>query len=231
VDAGSRGNELRTAAHPPRLRIAEPADAPCRRQRPSQPHCVARRRASYCTRALPALDISASLVPLSDCEPERAASSYTECGRRAVRDGDARSPGQPPKKPGFSGLAQLGADALRAPSLGRADVAAGYGHWLRKSLIPGGYPLLTCSMAEVIRLYFGIVMAYRNALKHDLGEEAAGLGGVSRSSFVAGTLRELSRGLCRCNLMAYRASLGVLARSSGSGFRPGLSLPTDGHVE
>jgi hypothetical protein len=31
--------------------------------------------------------------------------------------------------------------------------------------------------------------------------------------------------------MAYRASPGVLARSSGSGFRPGLSSPTDSHVE
>jgi hypothetical protein len=68
-------------------------------------------------------------------------------------------------------------------------------------------------------------------LFHDLGEEAVGPGGVSRSSFVAGTLRELSIGLCRAKFMAYRAFLGVLARSSGSSFRPGLSAPTDGHVE
>jgi hypothetical protein len=46
-----------------------------------------------------------------------------------------------------------------------------------------------------------------------------------------GPLRELSVGLCRGNFMAQRASLGVLARSSGSAFWPGLYLPTDGHVE
>jgi hypothetical protein len=68
-------------------------------------------------------------------------------------------------------------------------------------------------------------------LLHDLGEEAAGPGGVSRSSFMAGALRELSVGLCRSNFMAHRASLDVLARSSGSAFRPGLSVPTDSHVE
>jgi hypothetical protein len=68
-------------------------------------------------------------------------------------------------------------------------------------------------------------------LLHDLGEEAAGPGGVSWSSFVVGALKEFSLGLCRGNFLAYRASLGVLARSSGSSFRPGLSLPTDGHVE
>jgi hypothetical protein len=66
---------------------------------------------------------------------------------------------------------------------------------------------------------------------HDLGEEAAGPRGVLRSSFVAGALKELSVGLCRGDFMAYRASLGVLARSSGSAFRPGLSLPNGSHVE
>jgi hypothetical protein len=68
-------------------------------------------------------------------------------------------------------------------------------------------------------------------LSHDLGEEAAGAGGVWRSSFVAGALRELSIALGRGNFMVYRASLGVLARSSASSFRPGLSLPTDGQIE
>jgi hypothetical protein len=68
-------------------------------------------------------------------------------------------------------------------------------------------------------------------LLHDLGEEAAGPGGVSWSSFVVGALRELSVGLCKGHFMAYRASLGVLATSSGSAFRPGLPSPTDGHVE
>jgi hypothetical protein len=68
-------------------------------------------------------------------------------------------------------------------------------------------------------------------LLHDLGEEAAGPRGVSWLSFVVGALRELSVGLCRGNFRAYRVSLGALARSSGSSFRPGLSLPTDGPVE
>jgi hypothetical protein len=36
---------------------------------------------------------------------------------------------------------------------------------------------------------------------HDLGEEAAGPGGVSRSSFMAGALKELSVGLCRGNFL------------------------------
>jgi hypothetical protein len=68
-------------------------------------------------------------------------------------------------------------------------------------------------------------------LLHDLGEEAAGPGSVSWSSFVAGALRELIVGLCRGNFLAHQASLGVLARPSGSAFRPGLSLPTDGTME
>jgi hypothetical protein len=58
-------------------------------------------------------------------------------------------------------------------------------------------------------------------LLHTLGEEAAGLGGVSRASFVDGALRELSVGLVRGNYFLYRASVGMLARSSGACFRPG----------
>jgi hypothetical protein len=45
-------------------------------------------------------------------------------------------------------------------------------------------------------------------LLHDLGEERTQRC-VSRSSLMAGALRELSVGLCRGNFMAYRASLGV----------------------
>jgi hypothetical protein len=66
---------------------------------------------------------------------------------------------------------------------------------------------------------------------HDLGEEAAGHGGVSRSSFVAGALRELSIGLCRGNFLSYRASVGVLARASGASFRAGMCVPTDECLE
>jgi hypothetical protein len=47
---------------------------------------------------------------------------------------------------------------------------------------------------------------------------------------VAGALRELSVGLIRGNFLLYRASVGMLARSSGSSFRAGLSVPTDEHV-
>jgi hypothetical protein len=65
-------------------------------------------------------------------------------------------------------------------------------------------------------------------LLHLLGDEAAGPGGVTRASFVHGALRELSVGPeCRGNFLAYRASVGMWARSSGVSFRAGLSAPTD----
>jgi hypothetical protein len=67
-------------------------------------------------------------------------------------------------------------------------------------------------------------------LLHSLGDEAAGPGGVSRASFLAGALRDLSVGLIRGNFLLYRASVDMLARSSGSSFRAGLSVPTDEHV-
>jgi hypothetical protein len=61
-------------------------------------------------------------------------------------------------------------------------------------------------------------------LLHDLGEEAAGPGGVSRSSFVAGALRELSVGLCRGNFLAYRASLGGVSPAPAA-LASGLGCP------
>jgi hypothetical protein len=67
-------------------------------------------------------------------------------------------------------------------------------------------------------------------LLHSLGDEAAGPGGVSWASFVAGALRELCVGLIRGNFLLYRASVGMLARTSGRSFRAGLSVPTDEHV-
>jgi hypothetical protein len=67
-------------------------------------------------------------------------------------------------------------------------------------------------------------------LLHQLGDEAAGAGGASRASFVSGALRELSVGLVRGNFWLNRASAGMLARASGSTFRPGLSQPTEDHV-
>jgi hypothetical protein len=54
-------------------------------------------------------------------------------------------------------------------------------------------------------------------LLHAQGDEAPGPGGVTRVSFVAGALREISVGLCRGNFLVYRAYLGMFAKSSGMG--------------
>jgi hypothetical protein len=63
-------------------------------------------------------------------------------------------------------------------------------------------------------------------LLHQLGDEAAGPGGITRASFVAGTLHKLSVGLCRGNFLMYRASGGMLARvSSGGILGPGWLCP------
>jgi hypothetical protein len=64
---------------------------------------------------------------------------------------------------------------------------------------------------------------------HALGDEAAGPGGVTRASFVAGALRENSVGLCMGNFFMSRACLGMFAKSSGTGFRAGLRVPTNEH--
>jgi hypothetical protein len=66
-------------------------------------------------------------------------------------------------------------------------------------------------------------------LLYALGDEADGPGGVTRASFVAGALREISDGLCRGNFFMYHACLGMFAMSSGTGFRAGMSVPTDEH--
>jgi hypothetical protein len=67
-------------------------------------------------------------------------------------------------------------------------------------------------------------------LLHSLGDEAAGPGGVSRASFVAGALRELSMGLIRGTFLLYRASVGMLAKSGRGSIQAGLSVPTEEHV-
>jgi hypothetical protein len=67
-------------------------------------------------------------------------------------------------------------------------------------------------------------------LVHSLGDEAAGPGGVSLASLVAGALWELSVGLIRGNFLHRtntRASVDMLARFGGSCFQAGLSMPTD----
>jgi hypothetical protein len=67
-------------------------------------------------------------------------------------------------------------------------------------------------------------------LLHQLGDEAAGAGRVSRASFVSGALGELSFSLGSSNSWLYRASAGMLARAGGSTFRPSLSEPSDDRV-
>jgi hypothetical protein len=68
-------------------------------------------------------------------------------------------------------------------------------------------------------------------LLHQLGDEAAGTGGVTRVSFVACTLRDLSVGLCRGNFLMYRAVGGMVALVSGRGFQAGLAVPTNEAIE
>jgi hypothetical protein len=55
--------------------------------------------------------------------------------------------------------------------------------------------------------------------------------GAAQASVVAGTLRELSVGLCRGNLLIYRASGGMVARVSSRGFWARLAVPTDETIE
>jgi hypothetical protein len=49
------------------------------------------------------------------------------------------------------------------------------------------------------------------------------------ASFVACALRELSIVLCRGNFFVYRACPGILAKSSGMGFRAVMCVHTDEH--
>jgi hypothetical protein len=63
---------------------------------------------------------------------------------------------------------------------------------------PNGYGFVPFSVESYRRLGHPAMK-----LLHDLGEEAAGPGGVSRSSFVAGALRKLSICLCRGNFLSY----------------------------
>jgi hypothetical protein len=89
---------------------------------------------------------------------------------------------------------------------------------------PNGYPFVPFSVES-----YGRISHPAMKLLHALGDEAAGPGGVTRASFVAGALREISVGLCRGNFSMYCAWLGMFAYSSGTGFRAGMSVPTDEH--
>jgi hypothetical protein len=90
---------------------------------------------------------------------------------------------------------------------------------------PNGYSFVPFSVES-----YGRLGQPAMTLLHSLGDEATGPRGVSRASFVAGALRELSVGLIQGDFMLYGVSVGMLARSSGSSFRAGLSMPTDEHV-
>jgi hypothetical protein len=68
-------------------------------------------------------------------------------------------------------------------------------------------------------------------LLHSLGDKPSGPRGVAQASFLNGALRQLSVGLCRGNFLSFRASVGMLARSSGASFWAGLSVPADECVE
>jgi hypothetical protein len=91
---------------------------------------------------------------------------------------------------------------------------------------PNGYAFVPFSVES-----YGRMGQLAMKILHQLGDEAAGPGVITRASFVAGTLRELSVGLCRGNFLMYRASGGMFARVSGRGFRAGLAVPTDEAIE
>jgi hypothetical protein len=91
---------------------------------------------------------------------------------------------------------------------------------------PHGYGLVPFSVEPYFRLGQPAMK-----LLHLLGDEAACPGGVIGASFVHGALRELSVGLCKGNFLSYRASVGMLVRSSGASFGTGLSVPMDECLE
>jgi hypothetical protein len=91
---------------------------------------------------------------------------------------------------------------------------------------PHGYGFIPFSVET-----YGRLGQLAMKLLHLLGGEAASPGGVTRASFMHGALRELSVGLCTGNFLAYQASAGTLARSSGASFRACLSVPTNESME
>jgi hypothetical protein len=63
---------------------------------------------------------------------------------------------------------------------------------------------------------------------HDLGNKAAGPGGVTRVSVVEGAWHELSIGLVRGIYFMNRACVGALVRVTGQSFRTEMTVPNDG---
>jgi hypothetical protein len=120
---------------------------------------------------------------------------------------------------------QLSTHLLHRAALTAGAAASHRDHQKRTTysrLEPNGYEFVPVSVES-----YGRLSQPSMKLQHTLGEEAAGPEGVSRASFVDGALRELSVGLAKGNYFLYRASVGMLARSSGACFRPGLARSTD----
>jgi hypothetical protein len=82
-----------------------------------------------------------------------------------------------------------------------------------------------CEFVPVFVELYGRMSQPAMKLLHTLGEESVGIGGILRASFVESSLRELSVGLIRGNYFRYRVTVGMLARSPGACFCPGLAGP------
>jgi hypothetical protein len=91
---------------------------------------------------------------------------------------------------------------------------------------PNGYAFVPFSVES-----YGRIGQPAMKLLHQLRDKAASPGGITRASFVAGTLRELSVGLCRGTFVMYRASGGMFVQVDGRGFGAGLAVPTDEAIE
>jgi hypothetical protein len=123
----------------------------------------------------------------------------------------------------------LSINSISAAAASPGAAAARRDHQKRTSYAgvePNGYAFVPFSVES-----YGRMGQLAMKILHQLGDEAAGPGVITRASFVAGTLRELSVGLCRGNFLMYRASGGMFARVSGRGFRAGLAVPTDEAIE
>jgi hypothetical protein len=111
-------------------------------------------------------------------------------------------------------VATLGTVAVRRDALKRARYSR---------VEPNGYPFIPFTIES-----YGHLGVPAMTLLHDLGNEAASPGtSCTRASFVAGTLRELSAGLCRFNCAMYRASTVFRAHVTGRPFHTGMVSPSE----
>jgi hypothetical protein len=89
---------------------------------------------------------------------------------------------------------------------------------------PNGFPFVPFSMES-----YGNLGQPAMKLLHALSDDAAGPGGVNWASFVVSALQELSIGCVGGTFFIYRACLGMLAKSSGTGIRAGMRVHTYEH--